>query len=84
MNIDPKDINLCDNPRIVLGIGTIRGVSDYPIYDKDSRFKVYDRCMHPNHNPPMYICVPKGSSHKHTCPSCGEVQIIRSQNIWMK
>jgi predicted RNA-binding Zn-ribbon protein involved in translation (DUF1610 family) len=68
----------------VLELGLARNVYDYPIFDKDSRFKVYDRCMHPNHNPPMYISLPKGTSHKHTCPSCGTVQIIRTPDVWMK
>lgn len=56
MNIDPSDINKNDDPRIVL-LGVIRGASNYPIYDKDCRFNIYDKhkCTHPQHNPPGYI-----------------------------
>lgn len=31
------------------------------------------RCIHPNHNPPMHIYLTDGI-YEYTCPSCGHVQ----------
>ena len=66
--------------------GAIRFASDYPIYDKDCRFNIYDKhkCTHPQHNPPGYISIANGASHKHTCPGCGEQFFIKGSDIRMK
>jgi hypothetical protein len=44
-----------------------------------SRFEDIDsnkwgkQCRHPEHEPPMYICIPQGKVYVHECPACGAV-----------
>lgn len=40
-----------------------------------------NRCMHPEHNPPMYICIPYGQRYRHVCPECGKTTLIRSNQV---
>lgn len=43
------------------------------IYVAKAKKPCYDR----NHNPPNMMVIPSGHHYKHTCPSCGEVSILR-------
>jgi hypothetical protein len=60
-------------------IGCIRGISNFPWYDEDCRFRMYDsyKCNHSQHCPPNYLKIPPGSSHRHICPECGEVTLVK-------
>lgn len=84
MKINPTDINTCDDLKNILVVGTVRGVANYPMYDKDCRFKMYDKCMDMSHNPPTHLYIPNGASYRHRCPSCGNEQIIRAHDIRMR
>lgn len=39
------------------------------------------RCIHPEHNPPGYICVPSGHRYRHVCPACGKKSYIFAKDI---
>jgi len=41
----------------------------------------WDFCRHPNHNPPMHLYIPAGKSHEHTCPSCGNRQVVHGTKV---
>lgn len=43
--------------------------------------EAYKMCQDPQHNPPNFICIPSGQQLRHTCHTCGAVQIIRSTEI---
>jgi hypothetical protein len=30
-------------------------------------------CKHPEHKPPMHICIPQEQGYRHVCPGCGKV-----------
>lgn len=34
-----------------------------------------ERCLHPEHNPPMHMVYPHGV-YEHTCPSCKSKQVF--------
>jgi len=42
-----------------------------------------ERCISPEHNPPMHIVIPPGHKMRHACPACGkETVIIPTQVHW--
>lgn len=41
-----------------------------------------DHCRHPEHNPPMHICIPPGLKIRYKCPGCGKETVIRSPAIY--
>jgi len=38
-------------------------------------------CLDAEHNAPRHLWVPPGETYIHTCPSCGETQVISPPNI---
>ncbi len=47
---------------------------------EDIQYEPWEKkqCHHPEHHPPMSICIPAGKQLRHTCPHCGQIQVIRS------
>lgn len=41
-------------------------------------------CIHPEHNPPMHLCIPYGKQYRHVCPACGKETVMKSQQITCK
>ncbi len=40
----------------------------------------HERCIHPEHNPPMHQYFPPGV-YEHTCPECGHRQGFTVRNV---
>lgn len=38
-------------------------------------------CAHPEHTPPMHICLPAGN-YRYRCPGCGRSSKISSGVAW--
>jgi len=38
-------------------------------------------CIHPEHNPPMHLCIPYGKQYRHVCPDCGKETVMKSPQI---
>lgn len=34
-----------------------------------------ERCNHPEHDFPKYLCIPPGKGYTHVCPGCGAKQV---------
>ena len=42
---------------------------------------VQERCMHPQHDPPMHMVIPQGKRYRHICPGCGRELLIQPPQI---
>jgi hypothetical protein len=42
---------------------------------------VQERCLNPEHQPPMHLYIPAGKRYRHVCPGCGKVTVMQPLNI---
>lgn len=41
-------------------------------------------CIHPEHEPPNFLCIPPDSQYRHVCPGCNTVVYIRPCPVRME
>ena len=49
------------------------GFEPYPDY--------VEQCLDMCHNPPMHLYIAPGQQYRHVCPTCGQVTILKGNNI---
>lgn len=73
----------CGNPLVPNPLPNPRKEKSHMEDDDDNEWGKNWSCIHPEHNPPMHICIPPGKKYVHICPGCGKKTIIRSQGPFL-
>ena len=55
-------------------------MEDDPDYEQWSK----ERCVHPDHEPPMHLVIPAGKRYRHVCPGCGREWVIHSNEARLR